>query len=66
MLLFSNLAQIANVTKEHPIEMELAAGGRFQLEKCLKKKVKNASKITKRDQHWRATEVAELWVLIHK
>jgi|TARA_B110000037_G_C17128220_1_gene509460 hypothetical protein len=66
VLLFSNLAQIANVTKEHPIEMELAAGGRFQLEKCLKKKVKNASKITKRDQHWRATEVAELWVLIHK
>jgi len=66
VLLFSNLAQITNVTKEHPIEKELAEGGRFQLEKCFKKKVKDASKKTKRDQHWRSSEVVELWVLTNK
>ena len=63
MILFSNLAQITNVTKEHPIKKELAEGGRFQLEKCFKKTVKFASKETKRDQHWRASEEVELWVL---
>jgi hypothetical protein len=66
VILFSNLAQITNVTKAHPIEKELAKGGRFQLEKCLKKSVKNASKETKRDQHWRSSEEVELWVLINK
>ena len=66
VLIFSNLAQITNVTKEHPIEMELAEGGRFQLEKCLKKSVKAASKKTKRDQHWRSSEEVELWVLTNK
>ena len=63
VLFFSNLAQITNVTAKHPIEMELAQGGRFQLEKCFKKSVKAASSKTKRDQHWRAAEVVELWVL---
>jgi hypothetical protein len=63
VLLFSNLAQITKVTKEHPIEKELAVGGRFQLEKCFKKTVKSASKKTKRDPHWRSDEVVELWVL---
>ena len=66
VILFSNLAQITNVTNDHPIEMELAEGGRFQLEKCLKKKVKAASEKTKRDQHWRSAEEVELWVLTHK
>ena len=66
VLIFSNLAQIINVTKEHPIEKELAEGGRFQLEKCFKKPVKAASEKTKRDQHWRSSEVVELWVLTHK
>lgn len=66
VLLFSNLAQITEVEKEHPIEKELAKGGRFQLEKCLKKPVKVASDKTKRDQHWRSSEVVELWVLTHK
>jgi len=66
VILFSNLAQITNTTKEHPIEKELAKGGRFQLEKCLKKKVRAASDKTKRDQHWRASEEVELWVLIKK
>lgn len=65
VLIFSNLAQVTNVTKEHPIEKELASGGRFQLEKCLKKSVKAASEKTKRDQHWRSLEEVELWVLTH-
>lgn len=66
VILFSNLAQITKVTNEHPIEKELAEGGRFQLEKRLIKTVKAASDKTKRDQHWRATEEVELWVLINK
>ncbi len=63
VIIFSNLAQITNVTTAHPIEDELAEGGRFKLEKCLKKKVKAASEKTKRDQHWRSSEEVELWVL---
>ncbi|PCJ63610.1 MAG: methyltransferase type 11 [Bacteroidetes bacterium] len=65
VLIFSNLAQITNMSKEHPIEKELAEGGRFQLERCLKKSVKAASEKTKRDQHWRSSEEVELWVLTH-
>jgi len=63
VLIFSNLAQLTNVTKEHPIEKELAQGNRFVLEKCYKKSVKAASTKTKRDQHWRDEEEVELWVL---
>ncbi|MBQ0768871.1 MAG: 50S ribosomal protein L11 methyltransferase [Bizionia sp.] len=66
VLLFSNLAQITKVTKEHPIEKELAEGGRFKLQHCYKKSVRGASKNTKRDQHWRAEEEVELWVLVKK
>jgi len=66
VLIFSNLAQITNVAKEHPIEKELSEGGRFQLEKCLKKLVKAASDKTKRNQHWRSSEEVELWVLKNK
>lgn len=66
VLLFSNLGQITNVTKIHPIEMEIAEGGRFQLEACIKKPVKAASKKTKRNQTWRLYEEVELWVLKHK
>ncbi|ADV50516.1 methyltransferase [Cellulophaga sp. E16_2] len=65
VVLFSNLGQITNATKEHPIAMELANGGRFKLEKCHKKSVKVASDKTKRDQHWRTLEEVELWVLTH-
>ncbi|ANW95900.1 methyltransferase type 11 [Wenyingzhuangia fucanilytica] len=65
LVVFSNLAQITGVTKEHPVEKELANGGRFKLEKCLKKSVKSASDKTKREQHWRAAEEVELWVLIN-
>jgi hypothetical protein len=66
VLIFSNFAQITNLTKEHPIEAEIAQGGRFQLEKCWKKSVKAASDKTKRDQNWRALEEVELWILTHK
>ncbi len=66
VVLFSNLGQITNECTTHPIAKELAEGGRFQLEKCLKRPVKIASDKTKRDQHWRTTEEVELWVLKHK
>jgi len=65
VLIFSNLAQISNVTKEHPIETELAKGKRFQLEKRLTRSVSAASSNTTRDQHWRASEEVELWILTH-
>lgn len=65
VLLFSNLGQITNASKDHPIERELADGGRFKLERLFKKSVKLASKKTVRNQHWRATEEVELWVLEH-
>lgn len=66
VLLFSNLGQITKVTKEHPIENELLKEARFELDRCFKKSVKNASSKTIRNQHWRATEEVELWVLKHK
>lgn len=66
VIIFSNLAQITNVTMDHPIEQELAEGGRFQLEKCLTRAVKVASEKTSRDQHWRGSEAVELWVLTNK
>ncbi|MGB5419704.1 methyltransferase [Algibacter sp.] len=66
VLLFSNIAQLTGVTREHPIEKELAEGGRFQLANYYKKNVKAASDKTKRQQPWRASEIVELWELICK
>lgn len=63
VILFSNLAQITKVRKAHPIEEELSAGGQFQKELFIQKEVGPASKNTKRNQHWRASEMVELWVL---
>ncbi len=63
VLLFSNLARITNVNDSHPIEIELAEGGRFEKELFLQKKVRQASKKTQRNQTWRADEMVELWVL---
>jgi hypothetical protein len=63
VLLFSNLGQVTNVTKEHPIEQELLYGNRFELDRCFKKSVKTASEKTKRNQHWRSAEEVELWAL---
>jgi hypothetical protein len=66
VLIFSNLAEITKVTTEHPIEIELAKGNRFELERCFKKSVKPASTKTKREAPGRALEEVELWVLKHK
>ncbi len=66
VLLFSNLGQITKVTNEHPIENELLNETRFELDACFKKSVKEASVKTKRNQHWRASELVELWVLKHR
>lgn len=63
VILFSNLAKITQLTTEHPIENELLSGKRFVLVKCHKKSVKQASKKTNRNQHWRNEEEVELWVL---
>lgn len=63
VLMFSNLAQITNQSVRHPIETELAENNRFQKEYLVRKKVKLASKKTKRNQHWRTSEMVELWVL---
>lgn len=65
VVLFSNLSQITYFKTTHPIEKELSEGGRFQLKRCFKKRVKEASLRTKRDQHWRGSEEVELWVLKH-
>lgn len=66
VMLFSNLGQITEVAKINPVEKEIEEGGRFQLELCLRRKVKAASKKTTRNQHWRASEEVQLWVLKHK
>ncbi len=63
VILFSNLAQITKTGKAHPIEEELSAGGQFQKELFIQKEVRPASKKTKRNQNWRASEMVELWVL---
>lgn len=63
VLLFSNLAQIAGLGEAHPVETELLTGGRFKKELYMHKKVRPASKNTKRNQHWRTDETVELWVL---
>jgi len=66
VLLFSNLGQITEVTKIHPIEKEIEEEGRYQLELYLKKKMRAASDKTTRNQQWRSSEEVELWVLVHK
>jgi len=66
VVIFSNIAQITNVTKAHPIKKELAEGGRFELEKCYTRSVKSVSDKTRRHQSWRDLEEVELWELKHK
>ncbi|HKJ44138.1 MAG TPA: methyltransferase [Sunxiuqinia sp.] len=63
VLLFSNLAQLTNVSESHPIETELAEGGRFKKEYFVRKKASQASQKTRRNQNWRNSEMVELWVL---
>ncbi len=66
VLLFSNLAQITNMSIDNPIEQEINKGGRFKKELLVKKSVKSASNKTKRSQNWRVSESVELWVLAHQ
>lgn len=65
-ILFSNLGKITKTSENCPISYELEHGGRFELEAKLERPVKQASEKTKRNQHWRAEEKVELWVLKHK
>jgi len=65
VLIFSNIAQLTGVTKEHPIEKELADGGRFKLEKCLTKSVRASSDKTNRYRHLYVDEEVQLWILTH-
>jgi len=66
VLLFSNLAQITGLTDSHPIKKELEENNRFWKEYFVQKKVQAASKKSKRNQHWRDSEMVELWVLKRK
>jgi 16S rRNA G966 N2-methylase RsmD len=66
LVLFSNQAEIKNLTKENPIEKELAKGVRFKLEKCYKKTIKPTVDKTKRNKKVPATEEVQLWVLVKK
>lgn len=63
VLLFSNLARITKVADHHPVEDELAEGGRFRKELFIQAPVSPASTKTKRNQNWRPFEMVELWVL---
>lgn len=65
LVLFSNLGQISGLTTEHPIEKEIAEGGRFKLERCFTKTIGTAPENTKGEPHWRSTEQVELWELSH-
>lgn len=63
LILFSNLAQITNLSKTHPIEAELSEEKRFEKEFFAQMDVAPASKNTKRNQTWRSSEMVELWIL---
>tara|TARA_R110001606_G_scaffold78220_2_gene180919 strand:+ start:13354 stop:14421 length:1068 start_codon:yes stop_codon:yes gene_type:complete len=63
VLLFSNSAEIKKITKENPIEKELAKGIRFKLEKCFKKTIKPVVDKTKPTKKVSIPEEVQLWVL---
>ena len=63
LLLFSNLAQISGLSESHPVETELSEGGRFEKELFVQKKLRSASKKTRRNLERRSSEMVELWVL---
>jgi hypothetical protein len=66
VLMFSNLAQLTGVATAHPIEKELAEGGRFKLEKTLTKSVRASSDKTNRYRHLFVDEEVQLWILTHQ
>lgn len=63
VLIFSNLAEVTNVTTVNPIELELLNHNRFKKDLLLTKVVTDASSKTKRNQNWRKDELVQLWVL---
>jgi len=63
ILIFSNLAEVTNVTTENPIHLELLNNSRFEKDVLLTKSVSKASSKTKRNQNWRNDELVQLWVL---
>jgi 16S rRNA G966 N2-methylase RsmD len=66
LVLFSNQAKIKKLTKENPIEKELAKGIRFKLEKCFKKTIKPTVDKTKQNKKTTVAEEVQLWVLVKK
>jgi methylase of polypeptide subunit release factors len=62
MFIFSNFAEINQITIYHPVKHELETGGRFVLSDMKRMKVKAASSRTKRIDR-RLDEEVELWVL---
>jgi len=65
IFIFSNFAEINQLTEYHPVVQELETGGRFQLYEKKTMKVKPASARIKRADH-RKDEEVELWVLKKK
>ncbi len=63
VLLFSNLAEITKASQTNPIQEELSKENRFVKETLIQANVAKASKNTRRNQNWRASEKVELWVL---
>lgn len=63
VLLFSNLAEVTNVSNTNPIEEEILNGGRFEKDVLIESSVNSASKHTRRNQIWRGDEKVQLWVL---
>ena len=63
VILFSNLATLVTENIEHPIKYELETNKVFEKELYEIKKVKSASKKTKRNISTRKDEYVELWVL---
>jgi hypothetical protein len=63
VVLFSSLGSQAYPDVRHPIEAELAGGGRFHEVSRLRRSVAMASKKTKRQKHTRRNEHVELWEL---
>ncbi len=65
VLLFSNFANVNQLSDKHPIKEELSKNSRFLKTEFLTKSMKPKSSATKRNDR-RKNELAELWVLSKK
>ncbi|HAH58401.1 MAG TPA: methyltransferase type 11 [Bacteroidales bacterium] len=63
VVLFSNLAEIADIDAVNPIIRELDSGNRFHKVQLITKQVRAASSKTKRKSYLRSKEKVELWEL---